>query len=133
MTDNSNDVSRVLIRRVGDVRVLLRERLWLQVLIAMALGIGTGLLLTPSSGWVSPGAGAIITSWLALPGQAFLAAIKFVVVPLVLASVIRGIAAGDNPETVGRIGLQTVLFFLATTVCAVAIGLVSPMRSRPVP
>jgi hypothetical protein len=48
MTDNSNDVSRVLIRRVGDVRVLLRERLWLQVLIAMALGIGTGLLLTPS-------------------------------------------------------------------------------------
>lgn len=123
MTDNSNDVSRVLIRRVGDVRVLLRERLWLQVLIATALGIGTGLLLTPSSGWVSPGAGAIITSWLALPGQAFLAAIKFVVVPLVLASVIRGIAAGDNPETVGRIGLQTVLFFLATTVCAVAIGL----------
>lgn len=62
MTVNSNDVSRGLIRRVGDVRVLLRERLWLQVLIATALGIGTGLLLTPSSGWVSPGAGAIITS-----------------------------------------------------------------------
>ena len=60
---------------------------------------------------------------MALPGQAFLAAIKFVVVPLVLASVIRGIAAGDNPETVGRIGVQTVLFFVATTVCAVAIGL----------
>ncbi|MGB0631183.1 MAG: dicarboxylate/amino acid:cation symporter [Alphaproteobacteria bacterium] len=123
MAENSNDVSRVLIRRVGDVRTLLRERLWLQVLVAMALGIGAGLLLTPASGWVSASGSAIITSWLALPGQAFLAAIKFVVVPLVLASVIRGIAAGDNPETVGRIGVQTVLFFLATTVCAVAIGL----------
>jgi Na+/H+-dicarboxylate symporter len=123
--------SRSLILRVGDVRTLLRERLWLQVLIAMAIGIGTGLLIAPGSGFVGPKASAVIGSWLSLPGQAFLAAIKFVVVPLVLASVIRGIAAGDNPEAVGKIGIRTVVFFLATTVCAVGIGLAVAMLIAP--
>jgi len=102
---------------------LLRERLWLQVLVGMALGIVLGLALSPSSGWVSAPVSTVVTSWLALPGQAFLAAIKFVVVPLVLASVIRGIAVSENPEIIGGIGLRTVIFFLLTTICAVGIGL----------
>lgn len=114
---------RSLINTVGEVRALLRERLWLQVLIGMALGIGTGLLLAPSSGWLSADSSNVVSSWLALPGQAFLASIKFVVVPLVLASVIRGIAAGENPELVGKIGIRTVMFFVATTIIAVLIGL----------
>lgn len=115
--------SRSLILRVGEVRTLLRERLWLQVLVGMALGIGTGLLIAPGAGFFGAKASAVIGSWLSLPGQAFLAAIKFVVIPLVLASVIRGIAAGENPESVGKIGIRTVVFFLATTACAVCIGL----------
>ena len=131
MADGPIANSRSLIHRVGDVRALIRERLWLQVLVGMALGIGTGLLLTPESGWIGKEAGSIVASWLALPGQAFLAAIKFVVVPLVLASVIRGIAAGDNPEAVGRLGLRTVIFFLVTTVCAVLIGLAAAYLFHP--
>lgn len=114
---------RSLIHTVGEVRALLRERLWLQVLIAMALGIGTGLLLAPSAGWLSAETSNVLSSWLALPGQAFLASIKFVVVPLVLASVIRGIAGGENPELVGKLGVRTVVFFVATTIIAVLIGL----------
>lgn len=122
---------RSLIHHSGQVRALLRERLWLQVLIGMAFGIATGLLLSPGYGWVGAKASAIIGSWLSLPGQAFLAAIKFVVIPLVLASVIRGIAAGDNPEAVGKIGIRTVIFFLLTTVCAVVIGLVVAILISP--
>ena len=97
MANGTDGNQRSLILRVGDVRALLRERLWLQVLVALALGIGTGLVLAPSSGWLGADTASVVTSWLALPGQAFLASIKFVVVPLVLASVIRGIAAGENP------------------------------------
>ena len=59
---------RSLIHTVGEVRALLRERLWLQVLIAMALGIGTGLLLAPSAGWLSAETSNVLSSWLALPG-----------------------------------------------------------------
>lgn len=122
LTENAA-IPRSLLHEAGGIRALLRERLWLQVLIGMALGIGVGLVLAPSAGWVSSTTGSIIGSWLALPGQAFLASIKFVVVPLVLASVIRGIAAGESPEIVGKIGVRTVIFFLATTVIAVTIGL----------
>jgi len=114
---------RSLIYTVGEVRALLRERLWLQVLIGMAFGVGTGLVIAPSAGWLSAGTSNVLSSWLALPGQAFLASIKFVVVPLVLASVIRGIAGGENPELVGKLGIRSVIFFIATTIIAVLIGL----------
>jgi len=73
----------------------------------------------------------MVASWLSLPGQAFLASIKFVVVPLVLASVIRGIAAGESPEIVGRIGTRTILFFLVTTVLAAMIGLACAILIAP--
>ena len=114
---------RSLIHTVGEVRALLRERLWLQVLIAMALGIGTGLLLAPSAGWLSAETSNVLSSWLA--------SIKFVVVPLVLASVIRGIAGGENPELVGKLGVRTVVFFVATTIIAVLIGLGCAFLSEP--
>ena len=124
-------VPRSLLHEVRGIRALLRERLWLQVLVGMALGIGVGLALAPSAGWVNATTSSIIASWLSLPGQAFLASIKFVVVPLVLASVIRGIAAGESPEIVGRIGSRTVLFFLVTTVIAVMIGLTCAFLIAP--
>lgn len=131
MPEGEDFVQRSLITRVSDVRTLLRERLWLQVLVGMALGIVLGLFLAPSSGWVSSQTSTLITSWLALPGQAFLASIKFVVVPLVLASVIRGIAAGENPEIVGGIGVRTLVFFVVTTICAVLIGLLAAYMIVP--
>lgn len=114
---------RSLIYTVGEVCALLRERLWLQVLIGMAFGVGTGLVIAPCAGWLSAGTSNVLSSWLALPGQAFLASIKFVVVPLVLASVIRGIAGCENPELVGKLGIRSVIFFIATTIIAVLIGL----------
>ncbi len=124
-------VPRSLIHEVGNIRALLRERLWLQVVIGMFLGVGVGLLVAPSAGWVSAPTSTMIASWLSLPGQAFLASIKFVVVPLVLASVIRGIAAGDSPKAVQLIGTRTVLFFLVTTVLAAAIGLACAILIAP--
>ncbi len=122
-TTTGFSLPRSLILEVSGIRALLRERLWLQVLLGMMLGIGTGLLLAPSAGWVSRETSVIIANWLALPGQAFLASIKFVVVPLVLASVIRGIASGESTEVVGKIGLRTILYFGITTVIAALIGL----------
>jgi Na+/H+-dicarboxylate symporter len=124
-------VRRSLLGEVGNIRALLREKLWLQVLIGMALGVGVGLMIAPSAGWVSAPTSSMVASWLSLPGQAFLASIKFVVVPLVLASVIRGIAAGESPEIVGRIGTRTILFFLVTTVLAAMIGLACAILIAP--
>ena len=115
---------RSLPRQIGQLAPLRRRRLWLQVLIGMGLGIVVGLLLGPGVGWVDSRTSLLIGNWLALPGRLFLVAIRFVVVPLVVASVIRGIAGGEREAGFGRRSTLTILFFLATTLVAVIIGLI---------
>jgi Na+/H+-dicarboxylate symporter len=116
-------VERSLIHLTGKLRLLIRQRLWLQVLMGMFGGIGVGVLIGPTAGLLAPYEALLIGNWLALPGRLFLLAIQFVVVPLVVASVIRGIAAGDTSVSLQRLGGWTVSFFLITTTVAVAIGI----------
>lgn len=103
--------------------LLIRTRLWLQVLIAMVAGIVTGILLGPSVGWVAPGRAAVIGNWLAFPGQLFLALIQMIVIPLVFASIIRGLAAGGDAQQLRRTGFIVVAYFVVTTALAIVIGL----------
>ncbi len=98
-------------------------RLWLKVLIGMFLGLLTGAALGPSAGFLAPSTGALIGNWLALPGMLFLAAVQMIVIPLVFASIILGLASSENVEQLRRLGVVVVLFFVATTAIAAAIGL----------
>ncbi|MHC5211691.1 MAG: dicarboxylate/amino acid:cation symporter [Planctomycetota bacterium] len=110
---------------------LVRGRLWLQVLVAMVAGTALGIAIGPSAGWVAPRTAETVSSWLALPGQVFLGLIQMIVVPLVFASIIRGICASEDVERLKRMGLAAVSFFLVTTVVAIVIGLVLAMTIRP--
>ncbi len=102
---------------------LIRTRLWAQILVAMVLGVSVGLLLSPSGGAiVSPPTADIIAGWLALPGTLFLSLIQMVVVPLVLSSIVIGIAGGGSTGFLRRVGLRIAPYFVATTVVAVLIG-----------
>lgn len=108
----------------GRLTGLIRRRLWLQVLIGMVAGIGAGVALGPTAGLVSPYAAAVVGNWVALPGRLFLLAIQFVVVPLVVASVIRGIAGGDaGGAALKALSARAIAFFIATTLIAATIGL----------
>jgi len=102
---------------------LVEGRLWLKVLIGMFAGLLAGVLLGPSMGLVEARTGALIGNWLALPGQLFLAVIQMIVVPLVVASVIRGLAASENLEQLRQLGLIVTSFFIVTTAIAAVIGL----------
>lgn len=102
---------------------LIRTRLWAQIIAAMILGIAIGLLLSPSGGAiVSAPTAELIASWLALPGNLFLALIQMVVVPLVLSSIVIGIAGGGNSEFLRRVGFRIAPYFVLTTTIAVLIG-----------
>jgi len=114
---------RSLPRHNRQLNPLRRQRLWVQVLIGMGLGILVGILLGPGVSLVDTRSSLLIGNWLALPGQLFLVAIQFVVVPLVVASVIRGIAGGERREGFGRMSSMTLMFFLITTLVAAVIGL----------
>lgn len=115
----------------GTLSRLVEGRLWAKVLIAMAAGVGLGLALGPSAGWVPPRISAPLVSWLALPGTLFLALIQMIVVPLVFASVVRGLAASEDVAQLRSVGLGGVAFFLITTAGSTALGLGLALLVRP--
>ena len=124
-------ISRSLIGLGDQLASLMRERLWLQVVVGMLLGILTGILIGPTTEIVPQRIGLLIANWAALPGQLFLLAIQFVVIPLVVASVIRGICAGQGSTNLGRLSGWTVTFFIGTTVVAVLIGITLALVIEP--
>ncbi|HKK07230.1 MAG TPA: dicarboxylate/amino acid:cation symporter [Gammaproteobacteria bacterium] len=115
----------------GYLDKLIQGRLWLKVMIGMVLGILTGILLGPSVGLVAPRTASTIGNWLALPGQLFLILIQMIVIPLVFASVIRGLAAGGSLEQLRRLGLRVAIYFVLTTTIAISIGLTVALAIKP--
>ena len=80
----------------------------------------TGILLGIFSGWVF-GKDMESVGWL---GEIFLDSLKMLVVPLIISSMIVGISGLGDIRKVGKTGLITLAFFMATTGIAVGIGLV---------
>ncbi|WP_455376074.1 dicarboxylate/amino acid:cation symporter [Kaarinaea lacus] len=110
---------------------MVRKRLWLKVLIGMILGISVGIVLGPSVGLVHPATANVVGDWLAFPGKLFLALIQMIVIPLIFASIIRGLAATEDLEQLRKMGLRVVLYFIVTTAVAIIIGLVVAVIIKP--
>jgi len=102
---------------------MIRGRLWLKVLIGMVVGLAVGIVLSPQTGLVDKDTAEIVGSWLAMPGHIFLGLIQMIVVPLILASVIRGLASSDDIDQLKKVGIRLVIYFLLTTSLAITIGL----------
>lgn len=56
-------------------------------------------------------------------GKIFLNALKMLIVPLIVSSIIVGVAGIGSAENLGRLGGRTLLFYAATTTSAILIGL----------
>ncbi len=118
-------------RLAGRLKGLLRKHLWAQVMTAMLLGIVAGLLLGPELELVPAETAALITSWLALPGYVFLALIQMIVIPLVVASIILGMASSESLSALRSMGLRAAGFFVVTTLAAVLIGMAVALTVQP--
>src|SRR5699024_6427025 len=64
-------------------------------------------------------------------GDLFLRLIQFIIIPLVVSSLIVGVASTGDMQTLGRIGGKTIIYYLATTFIAVTIGLVAAFLFNP--
>ncbi len=120
-----------LSRLAGRLQHLVARRLWLQVLLAMLAGVLVGLLLGRDADLVDPTFAKPLVAWLALPGRLFLALIQMIVVPLVFASVVRGLTASENMQQLRSMGLRAVLFFVATTAVATVLGIGLALLLQP--
>ena len=113
-----------------------KHRLTLQILAGMASGVVVGLLcnvVMKSSGETVSGIldKVAVNGLFHLAGQAFLALLQVLVVPLVFISLICGTAALDDVRKLGRIGMRTVLLYLFTTAVAISIALFASIVVGP--
>ncbi|MEZ5707100.1 MAG: dicarboxylate/amino acid:cation symporter [Burkholderiaceae bacterium] len=113
------------------LRGFVRARLWLQVLVAMGAGVATGMAIGPTGGWLAPATAQLVSNWVAMPGYLFLAMVQMIVIPLVVASIILGMASSRDMQQLRSMGLRTGLFFVFTTLVAAAIGLVVALAVQP--
>jgi len=88
-----------------------------QIVIGLLLGIVWALL---SSYF---GLEKFTMNWIDPFGEIFINLLKLIAVPLVLFSIIGGVAGIGDPEKLGRMGFKTLALYLSTTVLAISLGL----------
>jgi Na+/H+-dicarboxylate symporter len=90
-----------------------------QILIALILAVLFGIYLKDYIGYVS---------WM---GEIFLRALKMIIIPLILSSIVSGVTNIGNAENIGRLGLKTMAYYLTTSVLAIITGLILVNLFRP--
>ena len=89
-----------------------------KILIGMVLGVVFGLIMTSVSGGED-----FVTDWIAPIGTIFVKMLKLIAVPLILASLIKGISDLKDISKFRSMGLKTIVIYVLTTVIAITIGL----------
>ena len=101
--------------------------LW--VLVAMALGVATGLVLHATI--TDHTALANVTGGLGLLATIFLRAIRMIIAPLVFSTLLTGVGRIRETATVGRIALQALAWFVMASVVAILVALVAAELLQP--
>mgnify|MGYP001242089723 FL=1 len=89
-----------------------------KIIIGMVLGVIYGLLAS-KIGWVD-----FTNDWIKPWGKVFINLLKLIAVPLVFASLIKGVGSLSDISKLSRIGGKTISIYLFTTVVAVTFGLI---------
>ena len=89
-----------------------------KILIGMILGILFGLSMT----YIDGGA-KFVGNWINPLGTIFVKLLKLIAVPLIIASLIKGISDLKDISKFRNIGLRTIGIYILTTVIAITIGL----------
>ena len=89
-----------------------------KILIGMLLGVVFGFVMLQVEGGT-----AFITAWIKPLGTIFVKLLKLIAVPLILASLIKGISDLKDISKFASIGIKTIVIYVLTTVIAISIGL----------
>ncbi|XP_052416846.1 excitatory amino acid transporter 3 [Carassius gibelio] len=113
-------------RRERDVKGFLKRN-WILIatVTAVILGIALGVLVRDYTSLSQ-----LEKQYFGFPGEILMRMLKLVILPLIVSSMITGVAALDS-EVSGRIGLRAVVYYLSTTIIAVILGIVLVTTIKP--
>jgi Na+/H+-dicarboxylate symporter len=84
-----------------------------KIIIGMVLGIIFGFIMNTYSGQ------QFVTDWVAPFGTIFINLLKLIAVPLILASLIKGISDLKDISKIKSMGLRTISIYIGTTLIAI--------------
>jgi aerobic C4-dicarboxylate transport protein len=93
--------------------------LWLQVLIAIVLGVLVGILFPHSGASLKP------------LGDGFVKLIRMTLAPVIFASVVAGVAKMGDLKEVGRVGVKALLYFEGVSTLSLLLGLLAVDLLKP--
>src|SRR5689334_7680694 len=88
------------------------KSLYVQVLIAVALGVLVG--------WLWPATGAALNPL----GDGFIKLVKMIITPVIFLTVVIGIAGTRDLSAFGRVAAKALTYFIVVSTLALAVGLV---------
>uniref|UniRef100_A0A671URD1 Amino acid transporter n=1 Tax=Sparus aurata TaxID=8175 RepID=A0A671URD1_SPAAU len=113
-------------RRGVNFKGLLRRN-WLLIatVISVLLGISLGVVVREYASLSQ-----LHKQYFGFPGEILMRMLKLVILPLIISSMITGVAALDS-EVSGKIGLRAVIYYFSTTIIAVILGIILVMTIKP--
>ena len=97
-----------------------------QILIGMVLGLVFGFVMLQIDGGAE-----FVGRWIKWLGTVFVKLLKLIAIPLILASLIKGISDLKDISKFANIGLRTIGIYVVTTIIAITIGLVLVNTLQP--
>ncbi len=97
-----------------------------KILIGMVLGIVFGFIMTGID-WGKD----FVSDWIQPLGTIFVKLLKLIAIPLIIASLVKGISDLKDISKFRNIGLRTIGIYIMTTVVAITIGLLLVNISKP--
>ncbi|MGE0394335.1 MAG: cation:dicarboxylase symporter family transporter, partial [Vicinamibacterales bacterium] len=90
----------------------MRRNLYLQVLVAIAIGVALGVLKPDVAQALKP------------LGDVFVKTVRMLIGPVIFCTVVGGLAGLSDLRRLGRVGWKALVYFEAVTTVALVIGLV---------
>lgn len=99
------------------------NKLSTQILVALALGLGTGLVINLFLGEVAWVQKWIVDGLFEVVGEMFIRFLTMLIVPIVFVSLISGVASLADPKSLGRVSAKAISLYLLTTGIAIVLAL----------
>lgn len=101
------------------------------IFIALIAGAVTGTIINNFFMHIDVVNKVIVEGIFYVIGQGFISLMKMLVVPLVFCSIVCGAASIGDTKTLGKVGVRTIIFYICTTMLAVAVALSAASLINP--